>query len=1211
MNDLTKDDRYAAWRTTSYTDFAEAVERVERRTLRQAAGGAASGDDDDDDAEEVDGMAPMGMVPVRKNIVRVVIAVDASDVRQLPYIGIPDQLVRGKVPARAGRVLVPTDLAGELVVASYHHLLQAGGPRVAAQFLGGVLQLVEYTRGAPLTANLIELIYGQVAAAGGGRSGSAAYAASAAAALAADAAGGAGHVARARAWAARLGVGPGEPFPLLVTVNGVPQPDFLAEAVQSIVSEQAAFARLVRQGLITDSDSEVAAHALLMRHGRRGTGSTLVSRLPTALLPPDTSRMSRSSSSAEGGGEDAATPAAAAATVVAADGNGTASVPFAALVQDAAAMAELRSIRYVQAAHATADAAANGGSPPLPLLTLWLVGDLDSLMGAATAARMVTWVASPVDQCAARVRLALLHTGPPPVDDGPGAGLPLSGLSPSAVARLTGVHHTREGLAGMWANGRRLPAGAVADSTDFAALAAIERATRGDAVLAALTGKEDGGFDGQGEDTVGRCIAGTADAVVAADGDRLPCADVLLLALGVVAAAEEACAGVSQTAVSPAVVEALAPPASPLWVSVPPSAGWDAAVPAAVAVGGAADGTDTRWATTADPADPDANASTPATALWEVLAVVDPTAPSGPAAAALLTALRDALHPRLRLLLLPSVGSWDDTARMIEDDASENVAMGEGEDKDDAPSPFAGRVFTKYLLPGVSRFDQETGGRVSPAVVFRRLPPGRVLSLAVSPPRSWLVGVAAATRDLDNLLLTPAADGEPPVEEYAEYALESLLVEGSAADEMLSPPQGLRLRLDPMLPAAGGQAHGDDTLVMGNLGYFQLKAAMPGAWRLSLAPADGSGNTSAYGIVSIEGAGEGVGVVTADGTVAVVVDSLDGARGTLLRVTRRADAELPAAAGAAGGVRDKLKSLIGRVKRAGEVANGNDSGPPSGDTGNNEAAGEAEEEDRRIHVFSVASGHLYERLLKIMMLSVLMDLPLAGAPYGYVPFCNSRRDVDGFRFWNVGYWAGILGGRPYHISALYVVDLDVFRASRTGDTLRAVYQSLSADPNSLSNLDQDLPNYAAVTPASGLPGGPPLVRIFSLPQEWLWCDSWCDQASKAAAKTIDLCNNPLTKVPKLTAAKTIIPEWEEYDSAAAASTAAIYERLAHAVAVEEGGAAAGWVGGGNAAPPDAIPVDATADRVPAVEPPAVGGVGAPVPPVGGEVGGGGGSHDEL
>jgi len=55
------------------------------------------------------------------------------------------------------------------------------------------------------------------------------------------------------------------------------------------------------------------------------------------------------------------------------------------------------------------------------------------------------------------------------------------------------------------------------------------------------------------------------------------------------------------------------------------------------------------------------------------------------------------------------------------------------------------------------------------------------------------------------------------------------------------------------------------------------------------------------------------------------------------------------------------------------------------------------------------------------------------------------------------------------------------------------YEQLSQDPNSLSNLDQDLPNYAQH-----------MVPIFSLPQEWLWCETWCNDESKDAAKTIDL-----------------------------------------------------------------------------------------------------------
>jgi hypothetical protein len=60
------------------------------------------------------------------------------------------------------------------------------------------------------------------------------------------------------------------------------------------------------------------------------------------------------------------------------------------------------------------------------------------------------------------------------------------------------------------------------------------------------------------------------------------------------------------------------------------------------------------------------------------------------------------------------------------------------------------------------------------------------------------------------------------------------------------------------------------------------------------------------------------------------------------------------------------------------------------------------------------------------------------------------------------------------------------RQMAAGDQYRVMYDNLSKDPNSLANLDQDLPNYAQTT-----------IPIFSLPQEWLWCESWCGNETKA------------------------------------------------------------------------------------------------------------------
>lgn len=126
-------------------------------------------------------------------------------------------------------------------------------------------------------------------------------------------------------------------------------------------------------------------------------------------------------------------------------------------------------------------------------------------------------------------------------------------------------------------------------------------------------------------------------------------------------------------------------------------------------------------------------------------------------------------------------------------------------------------------------------------------------------------------------------------------------------------------------------------------------------------------------------------------------------------------------------------------------------------------------------------------------LTELRDIDLKGAPYGYTPFCDSRKEMDGYRFWKSGYWQMHLGHRKYHISALYVVDLKKFRKLAAGDRLRGQYQGLSQDPNSLSNLDQDLPNNMIHQ-----------VNIFSLPQEWLYCDTWCSSDTLIKAKTIDL-----------------------------------------------------------------------------------------------------------
>ncbi|KAM9319983.1 UDP-glucose:glycoprotein glucosyltransferase 2 [Gastrophryne carolinensis] len=482
------------------------------------------------------------------------------------------------------------------------------------------------------------------------------------------------------------------------------------------------------------------------------------------------------------------------------------------------------------------------------------------------------------------------------------------------------------------------------------------------------------------------------------------------------------------------------------------------------------------------------------------------------------------------------------------------------------------KSFYRLVLEPELTFLSNNSLSLGPSAKFLDLPESPLLTLNMITPESWLVEVVHSSCDLDNIHLQDI-DGIIT----AHYELEYLLLEGHCFDVSNGqPPRGLQFTLgiknDPVMV---------DTIVMANLGYFQLKAN-PGAWMLRLRKGR---SEDIYHIVSHVGTES-----PSDQEEVIVVLSHFNSKIIKVHVQKKPDqinADLLSSdSEEKNGLWNSIMSFTGTVN--------------------------TETKDKKndvLNIFSVASGHLYERFLRIMMLSVLRhtktpvkfwflknylsprfieiiphmaeeynfhyelvqykwprwlhqqtekqrkiwgykilfldvlfplaidkiifvdadqivrtdlkelrELDLGGAPYGYTPFCDSRKEMDGYRFWKSGYWASHLGHRKYHISALYVVDLKKFRKIAAGDRLRGQYQALSQDPNSLSNLDQDLPNNMIHQ-----------VSIKSLPQEWLWCETWCDDKSKERAKTIDLCNNPKTKEPKLKAAARIVPEWTGYD----------------------------------------------------------------------------------
>ena len=505
--------------------------------------------------------------------------------------------------------------------------------------------------------------------------------------------------------------------------------------------------------------------------------------------------------------------------------------------------------------------------------------------------------------------------------------------------------------------------------------------------------------------------------------------------------------------------------------------------------------------------------------------------------------------------------------------------------------------FYRHVLESTPSFEED-GSLRNIKATFESLPKEALLNLALDVPPAWLVSAKESIYDLDNIKMSSLKES---TDVDALYELESILIEGHSRDVTVAPPpRGVQLAL-----GTPSNAHFADTIIMANLGYFQFKAN-PGYWSLSLLP----GRSSQ--IFTIDSAGQkGYSPQPGDTSTDIALLSFQG-KTLFPRLSRNAGMETedvlePSASASATAMFQKGKQHLSSFLSSVGLSSGSHQ-KPLGLLSNQQQA------QAEINIFSVASGHLYERMLSIMILSVLRhttstvkfwfieqflspsfkrSLPLLsahynfqyqlitykwphwlrsqkekqreiwgykilfldvlfplnldkvifvdadqivrtdlkdlvnhdlqGAVYGFTPMCDSRTEMEGFRFWKQGYWKSFLQGKPYHISALYVVDLKRFRAMAAGDRLRQQYHTLSADPESLSNLDQDLPNHMQHQ-----------LEIHSLPQEWLWCETWCSDESLTDARTIDLCNNPLTKEPKLERARRQVPEWTRYDEEIAA-----------------------------------------------------------------------------
>ncbi|OWZ06412.1 UDP-glucose:glycoprotein glucosyltransferase, partial [Phytophthora megakarya] len=324
-----------------------------------------------------------------------------------------------------------------------------------------------------------------------------------------------------------------------------------------------------------------------------------------------------------------------------------------------------------------------------------------------------------------------------------------------------------------------------------------------------------------------------------------------------------------------------------------------------------------------------------------VAAYVDPLSEAAQVMSSMLRMLHSQLNATIELVLVPA----------------------------DEYTEFPLQRFYRYL------FDKKSS-LAATSVEFRKLPVQPILTMKIDTPEAWNVQTLLAGDDLDNLRVDPDSPTAVKSTTSAVFRLESLLVYGQCRDatfNMYSPPNGLQLVLE---RDVGAQLLHRDTLVMKNLGYFQLQAT-PGVWSLHLAKGRAD---DIFDIIDPDTE------VPLENYPIVVYDF--GSHISQLFVRKKEGKEheelLQSVEDAASEDKSKSESeSTGKDLRSYWNSMLNMMGKHDDELEKKtvESSDEAEKDNalvqqkqrtgETIHVFSVASGYLYERFVKIMMSSVL------------------------------------------------------------------------------------------------------------------------------------------------------------------------------------------------------------------------------------------------
>ena len=253
------------------------------------------------------------------------------------------------------------------------------------------------------------------------------------------------------------------------------------------------------------------------------------------------------------------------------------------------------------------------------------------------------------------------------------------------------------------------------------------------------------------------------------------------------------------------------------------------------------------------------------------------------------------------------------------------ITLNPHESYDDIPL----KEFYRFVFVPELKFDEkgdiETG---SLTAKFENLPEDSLFTMNLESSDAMMIMAKTAKYDLDNIMLKNIAENHLD----AVYELRHIMVEGNCHEiSSGSAPNGLQLSLK---SSFDGVEEKQGTVVMQNHGYFQLRSN-PGIWYLDLAEGKSSeiyrfADTKLHNVYLDSFNGK---------WIKLDVDINEGKENLKLFEEKKKKET---------GFWSKF-NIWGSDKASSAPSSSNDT----------------------LHIFSVASGHLYERFLSVMMLSVV------------------------------------------------------------------------------------------------------------------------------------------------------------------------------------------------------------------------------------------------